>query len=91
LLQPCSPSRTFDEGEPDEPMTAQIFEKRLKECILQLYWIYENELATERKKAKVKSRISEKVIVGRINNKLKESKAYVHGIVEGIRKKQSQN
>lgn len=83
--------RTFDEGEPDEPMTAQIFEKRLKECILQLYWIYENELSNERKKAKVKSRVSEKRIFLKINAKLKESKANVHEIVEDIRKRQVQN
>lgn len=72
-----------------EEVTAQILEKRLRDCILQLYWQYESELANQRKKAKVKSRVSEKIVVGRINDRLKESKAYVHGIVEDTRKRES--
>jgi hypothetical protein len=69
-----------------EHPTTEILEQRLRECILQLYWVYEAELAGQRKKAKVKSRVSEKQIFKKINAKVKESKANVHEILEGIRK-----
>jgi len=71
--------------------TTKIFEKQLKRCMLHLYWIYENKLANERSRAKIKSKVSEKIIFGRINENIKESKEYIHNIIESIRKKQSQN